>query len=99
MMVSRWCHGCHQGVTRVSRGCHGLSEGVVTPSAPGGGPAASGGANRITNERDSPMNCCPTLRSFLAGLVTLAILGPVVAVLVFSHGGAPPAPAADAKTS
>src|SRR5690242_3614363 len=45
------------------------------------------------------MNCCPTLRRLLAGLVTVAILAPVVAVVLIS--GRPDAPsragAADAK--
>ncbi len=46
------------------------------------------------------MSCCPTLRRFLAGLVTLTILVPVVAVLALSHSRtAQPAAAADAKVS
>ncbi len=48
------------------------------------------------------MQCCPTLRRLLAGLVTLAILVPVVAVLVFSDRRGPepaPAVAAEAKAS
>jgi outer membrane protein assembly factor BamB len=47
------------------------------------------------------MNCCPSIRRMLAGLVTLAILVPVVAVLVFSNKRTPEpiAGAADPKLS
>jgi outer membrane protein assembly factor BamB len=47
------------------------------------------------------MNCCPTLRRLLAGLVTVAILGPVVAVVVFSTrpDGPPRAVGADARAA
>src|SRR5947208_4227144 len=48
------------------------------------------------------MNCCPTLRRLFAGLVTVAILAPVVAVLVFSDRRAAqpnPVAAAEAKAS
>src|SRR5437660_116711 len=46
------------------------------------------------------MNCCPTLRRLLAGLVTVAILAPVVAAVVFTRNRDPqPVVAADAKPS
>jgi outer membrane protein assembly factor BamB len=35
------------------------------------------------------MNCCPTLRRLLAGLVTVAVLAPVVAAVVFTHNRDP----------